>query len=291
MALGKSISLFLIDGTPSGPTACELSNWTGKAYKIPRNRLKECADRKDLGKAGVYFLFGRVEQESDQILVYVGEAEEVYNRLVQHQQERDFWNEALIFISKDENLNKAHIKFLEHKACAAILSAQRASLQNSNTPNCPVISEAEQAVMAEFLENLKLLTGTLGYKVFERLIQTASKEIIKTSTEKVQHYFIKAARGADAKGIVTSEGFVVTQGSGAALDCVASSPERLVNIREKLIETGILVRRDGQMVFMKDHLFSSPSAAAATVMGRSANGFTEWRDNKSRTLKENESRK
>jgi hypothetical protein len=111
MSFGKSISLFLIDGTPDGIVACELFNWTGKGYKIPRNRLKELLERQDLKKAGVYFLIGR--DENDNEAVYIGEAEEVYKRLLQHQ-DKDFWSEALAFVSKDENLNKAHIKYLEY---------------------------------------------------------------------------------------------------------------------------------------------------------------------------------
>lgn len=147
MALGKSISLFLIDGTTDGVVACELFNWTGKGYKIPRNRLKELSGRDDLRKAGVYFLIGRDENDTD--TVYIGEAEEVFKRLLQ-QQEKDFWAESLAFISKDENLNKAHIKYLEFTLYKKANETSRYKVINNNTPNCPSISEADQAVMTEF---------------------------------------------------------------------------------------------------------------------------------------------
>jgi hypothetical protein len=110
---GKTIKLFLIDGEPSGRMTCELSNWTGKAYKIPRLKVKDCTDRPDLLNPGVYLLFGKNETSKD--LVYIGEAETVFKRLTQHLNQKDFWTEAIIFISKDENLNKAHIKYLENR--------------------------------------------------------------------------------------------------------------------------------------------------------------------------------
>lgn len=113
MATGKEITIFLIDGNPDGMLTCKLSNWTGKAVKLPRPLLKDSAKLLELNKTGVYFLFGRDEVNPDATAVYIGEAEEVYKRLVQ-QQKMDFWTEAVIFISKDDNLNKAHIKFLEY---------------------------------------------------------------------------------------------------------------------------------------------------------------------------------
>ena len=199
MTLGKAISLFLIDASPTGRIAAELYNWTGKAYKIPRNQLKESAERTDLRKAGVYFLFGKEEGDSDKFTVYIGEAEEVYTRLTQHLG-KDFWNEILVFVSKDENLNKAHVKFLESQAYKAISKANRASLQNASTPTEPVLSELEQAVMLEFFENLKLLAGTLGYKIMEPVLGKEDKRTL---------YFLTSARGAKARAVVTNEGITV----------------------------------------------------------------------------------
>lgn len=273
MAIGKSISLFLIDGTADGIVAAELSNWTGKGYKIPRSRLKDLSNRQDLKKAGMYFLFGRDENDSE--IVYIGEAEEVYKRLIQHQ-DKDFWNEALIFISKDENLNKAHIKFLEFSLHQDATEAGRYKIFNTNTPNCPAISEAEQAVMTEFSENLQLLVGTLGYKLFEKLN--------KIKVSKHDQYFISAARGAQAAGILTSEGFVILKDSQVASSEVPSTPEAVKEKRKNLVESDIITN----WKFTKDYLFSSPSIAAAVVMGRSANGLVEWKNKAGTSIKENQ---
>ena len=129
---GKSIKLFLIDGNPNGRWACELSNWTGKAYKIPRTYIKVCEERRDLLSAGVYFLFGK-DTESDRDIVYIGEAETVIDRLKQQLNE-EFWTECIVFISKDDNLNKAHIKYLENRFFDIAKEVNRYILTNSVRP-------------------------------------------------------------------------------------------------------------------------------------------------------------
>ncbi len=279
MAIGRGISLFLIDGAPDGRIACELFNWTGKGFKIPRRLLKESAERPELRKAGVYFLFGRDDTHNEANRVYVGEAEEVIKRIQQHQ-EKDFWTEVLLFVSKDDNLNKAHIKFLEYTIYARVVEVGRYKLLNGNTPNKPAISEIEQAVMAEFFENLQLLVGALGYKLFEPLVNP--------TTSASEQYIITAARGANARAVWTSDGMVVLKDSAAAGTEVPSTPGSVTRLRHLLSTDGILVPQNSNLVFTRDHLFSSPSAAAGVVLGRSANGWIEWINTGGRTLKDNE---
>ncbi|CAD6490123.1 MAG: hypothetical protein KFBDDELM_00001 [Candidatus Argoarchaeum ethanivorans] len=273
MSLGKSISLFLIDGIPDGVIACELSNWTGKGYKIPRNSLKDVSNRSDLKKPGVYFLIGH--NEDDKETVYIGESEDVFKRLYQHQ-EKDFWTEALVFISKDENLNKAHIKYLEFSLHNEAVEANRYKVFNSNVPTKPAISEAEIAVMSGFSTNLKLLVGALGFRIFEKLT--------KSLTSKQDKYLIDAARGAVATGIMTTEGFVVFKGSKIASTEVPSMPESFKKKRAQIISENVVI----DFEFTQDYLFSSPSTAAAVVMGRSANGLKEWKLKDGSNLGENE---
>jgi len=280
MPPGRAISVFLIDGVPEGRVSCELFNWTGKGYKIPRRMLKESADRPALFKAGVYFLFGRDEGRNEINAVYVGEAESVFLRLPAHQ-DKDFWTEVLIFVSKDDNLNKAHIKYLEHTIHAKVRGAGRYELRNANTPNKPEISEVDQAVMTEFLANLQLLTGAMGYKLFEPLVSPA--------TAAVETYNLVSNRGADAKAIYTSDGMVVLKGSFAALSEANSVNESTRRLKAELVEQGVLSARDGKLLFTVDHLFSTPSSAAALVLGRTANGWIEWRDVAGDTLRDNES--
>ncbi len=275
---GKKITLFLIDGIPNGRVTCELSNWTGKAYKIPRIHLSESNSREELKKPGVYLLFGKNEENHD--LVYIGEAENIFDRLKQHLVQKDFWNETIAFISKDENLNKAHIKYLESRLYNIARKVSRYRIENSSTPTQSSISEADQAEMEEFIDNIKMLTNTLGHRVFEEIREVTSKII----------FSIQAARGANAKGVPTSSGFVVLKGSEVAASIVQSYTLPFKQMREKLINQGILNQMNGKLIFERDYEFSSPSTAAAIVMGRNANGLTEWKLKDGTTLKEYESK-
>ena len=278
MAFGKTIKIFLIDGDSNGRMSCELSNWSGKAYKIPRIRIKDCVDRSDLVNTGVYLLLGKDDNGKE--LVYIGEAESIFKRLTQHLSQKDFWNEAIVFISKDENLNKAHIKYLENRLYEMAASAKRYKIENSITPTQSSISEPDRAEMEEFLENIKLLVNTLGHKVFDEKRETKSKQFT---------FNLKAARGAEGKGQLTSDGFLVLKGSRAAAIVVKSWPQNFNVIRQKLIKDGILINKEEFYEFSEDYIFSSPSTAAAIVMGRNANGLVEWKLTDGKTLKEFES--
>ncbi|MCD6598566.1 MAG: GIY-YIG nuclease family protein, partial [Bacteroidales bacterium] len=210
---GKTIKLFLIDGEPNGRMTCELSNWTGKAYRIPRILVRESSDRDELKNPGVYLLFGKNEEGKE--IVYIGEAEIIFDRLKQHLSQKDFWNEVITFISKDENLNKAHIKYLENRLFEKAQQTKRYIIYNNTIPTKSSISESDRAEMEEFIENIKLLTNTLGHKVFEEIRETKT-----IKQEKQRTFEIKATRGANAKGIPTSSGFVVFKDSEIATSIV-----------------------------------------------------------------------
>jgi hypothetical protein len=274
MKFGKTIKIFLIDGDPNGRMSCELSNWSGKAYKIPRIKIKDCTDREDLTSTGVYLLFGKDDDGKEQ--VYIGEAESILKRLNQQLISKDFWNEAIIFISKDENLNKAHIKYLENRLHDIAKSANRYKVDNSIIPTQSSISESERAEMEEFIEHIKMLVNTLGHKVFDEKREFKPKQ-------KQEIFFIRAARGADGQGEPTSEGFVVFKGSKAAGSTVTSMTSNFVILRQRLINERVLINK-GE--FLEDYIFTSPSTAASIVLGRNANGLTEWKQKDGSTLKE-----
>ena len=280
MKFGKTIKIFLIDGEPNGRMSCELSNWSGKAYKIPRIKIKDCSDRNDLTSTGVYLLIGKDDSGKDQ--VYIGEAESILKRLNQQLTQKDFWNEAIVFISKDENLNKAHIKYLENRLHEIAKSANRYRVDNSIVPTQSSISESDRAEMEEFIEYIKMLVNTLGHKVFEEKREFKPKK-------NQDYFYIKAARGAEGMGQPTSDGFVVFKNSKAAATTVNSLSSNFTAYRQKLIDEGVLMEKGEYLEFSDDYIFSSPSAAAALVMGRNANGLTEWKNKEGKTLREFES--
>ena len=278
---GKTIKLFLMDADPDGRMICELSNWTGKAYRIPRGKVKDCADRPELKSTAVYILFGRPESSSDKPRAYIGEAENIYSRLVQHVSEKEFWNEAVVFISKDENLNKAHIKYLESRLHNLATHAGRFQIENGNTPTKSSISESDQAEMEEFIEYVRMLVNTMNFKVFEPLVKENSN--LKNKNEEL---FLKGARGAAGRGKRTTDGFVVFKGSEIASSTVPSFPRGFDSLREELVKGDTVNESHDKLILSEDYLFSSPSAAAAVIMGRSANGLLEWKNKSGKTLKE-----
>ena len=278
---GKTIKLFLIDGEPNGRMTCELSNWTGKAYKIPRIQIKESYGREDLKKTGVYLLFGR--NDEDKPIIYIGEAETIIDRLKQHISQKEFWNEVILFMSKDENLNKAHVKYLESRLYEIANEVNRYEIDNTTKPTKSSISESEIAEMEEFIENVKLLTNALGHKAFEALIK------VSVSKRSKGLFFIAAKRGVKAKGLPSPNGFIVLKNSEVAISTTNSFPVHFERMRAKLIDEGIIIKKENKLFFEQDYEFSSPSTAAAIVEGRSANGLIEWKTDKGMTVKEYES--
>lgn len=277
MNFGKSIKIFLIDGNPNGRMTCELSNWTGKAYKIPRIEVKNCTDRPDLKSTGIYLLLGKNTEGKE--AVYIGEAEDVFVRLNQHLSQKDFWNEVIVFISKDKNLNKAHIKYLEYRLFEIAKETKRYAIENGNTPTQSSISEMDKAEMEEFIENIKLLVNTLGHKVFENkrdVVNLQNRNLLYLEKGK------ETDRTCKAIGEQTTEGFLVLKGSKITQEIVPLMQKSMQNLREDLISKEIIK----DLIFQEDYLFSSPSTAASIVLGRNSNGLVEWITKDGKILKE-----
>lgn len=275
MAFSKTIQMYIFEGNPNGRIMCELSNWNGRIYKISRNELAEFAQRDDSKNTGVYFLFGKDASNFD--TVYVGEAEKMFTRLKQHLKE-DYWYDCVVVISKDNLLNKAHVKYLENKFYNIAQATGRANVLNSTIPTCSSISEYDEAMLTEFISNTKLLINTLGYKTFDSIEDSS----LKFGPEQLLFY-ITNSRGANAKGVIVPDGFAVLKDSKIASSTVPSMSEPLIKLRDSLLEKGII---NSAYVFTKDHIFTSPSLAAAVVMGRNANGRTEWKAENHKSIKD-----
>lgn len=280
MAYGKAIELFLVNGTADSLITAELSNWNGKALKIPRIEVAAC-NRDDIAQAGVYFLFCKEDDGSDS--VYIGEAENVKERLVQHirdyqaEKEKYYWNTAVIFIGRD--LNKALIRYLENRFVEIARVCKRYKVLTKNTYRNTVMKESQVAVMEEFVDNVKILINTLGYKVLEPLVQTDTDANV---TEEEQDLFISSG-SVTASGKVTSEGFVVYKGSVVNAKTSAKSlTSSMVKLREKLFADG----KVKDLTMTEDILFSSSSAAADFIMGYSVSGPRTWKTKDGRSLKE-----
>lgn len=273
-----TIKIFLVHGDPKRLRTAELSNWTGKAVAGPRSEFEGVIARDESGSSGVYFLTGS-DPESGKPALYVGEAESIRDRVKSHL-EKDFWNQIVYFISKDENLTKAHIRYLEGKLIEQARQANRALVMNGQSSGAK-LPESDCEDMEVFLEKIYQLLPVLGV---ELLVAIAGKAA--ADTEKEMLYC--EIKGLKAKGRLSPNGFLILKGSQAVLKERASSQKYPwpLNMRQRLKDEGVLSAFENHLVFTRDEEFSSPSAAAAVVHGGHANGLISWKNKDGRTLKE-----
>jgi hypothetical protein len=278
MAYGKSIELFLANGTADSLITAELSNWNGKAIKIPRIEVSDCK-RDDIKGAGVYFLFCKEEDDSDS--VYIGESETVQDRLNQHirdynaDKEKFYWTTAVIFLGRD--LNKALIRYLEDRFVQIARECKRYKVLTKNTYGKTVMKESQTAAMEEFIDNVRILINALGYKVLEPTVHNSP-----TSTADDETLYLNQG-SASGKGMITTEGFVLL--AGAVLNEKTSEKslsKGATNLRKKHLASD----KVKDFVTTEDILFSSSSAAADFITGYSISGPATWKNATGVTLKE-----
>ena len=274
-----SLRIFVADGDPDGLRIVERFNASARAVVFPRALLPQVKTRPELQQTGVYLLLGpRPDGEGE--LLYVGEGDPILPRLQKHQSEKDFWTRAIGFVAVGGLLNKAHVQFLEARLIALARAAKRVPLDNANQPAEPTLSEGDRADMEVFLAHMLGMLPVLGVHAFESAPAVAAKASPVLSCK---------GKGVLASGYEASQGFVVKAGSQAVAESVPSMQQHvrgMFDLRQELIANGVLALADGLYRFTQDYSFSSPSTAAAVVLGRSANGRIEWKDAQGRTLKE-----
>ena len=276
-----SLRIFVADGDPDGLRIVDKSNWIGKALVFPRALLPQVKARPELAQTGVYLLLGP-RQDGDGDMLYVGEGDPIRPRLERHYAEKDFWTRAIGFTTGSAGqLNKAHVQFLESRLIALARAAKRLPLDNANKPAEPSLSEADRADMEVFLGHMLGMLPVLGVHAFEQAPKAPAAKAGPVLTCK--------GKGVQATGYEASQGFVVRAGSQAVADTVPSMAlhvRGMFDLRQELIGNGVLGLQGGIYQFTQDYSFSSPSTAAAVVLGRSANGRIEWKAADGRTLKE-----
>ena len=291
MSQGRSIRLFLVDGTPNGLLTAEIMNWTGHALTGPRSKLSELVQRPECGRTGIYFLIGPDPENALRPLVYIGESDDVAKRLKQHnrpedQNGKDFWEKVCLITSKDQNLTKAHVKYLESHLIALAKGSGRCGLVNGTAHDYTMLPEADQADMAFFIEQIRTILPVLGFD-FLRDRQKLSDQLQPPAEESAQPVLFEMEvpkYGIRAEAQELDGEFVVLAGSQAREAWVGGSKYASYRpLYEQLTVDGVLVADGaGKVRFAQDQTFSSPSAAAAVISGRSANGRIVWYEKVSR---------
>ncbi len=282
---GKSINLYLMDGSADGRIKCTLANWAGIAYRIPRTDIELCKDRDHLKQSGVYFLFG-VSDETGEPVVYIGQAGERKNgegilyRLQEHKKnpDKDYWTEAVVFTTAGNTFGPTEISYLENRFCSIAVEAKRYIVKNANDPTQGHVTEEKESELEEFIDYAKVIMGTLGHKVFLPINAPVSSSA-QNEPDINQQLFLKTSK-VDASGRRVSDGFVVLKGSKVALTATRSCPNWTKQLRARYQD-----KIDNGGVLIDDLPFTSPSAAAGFVNYASANGLTSWITADGRTLK------
>ena len=266
--MGKTVTTYLIDGDPKGTQYSFISNKICQMFVVPRSNLSYLNEQEKLQKPAFYILIG--EDEATKPQAYIGETENFKERVKDHDNKKGFWQKALIFVSKDEDITKADVQYLEHKA---IDEAKRANTfvlsENKQIPKAPNLPEHQRDAMDEFFEDIKFLVSFMGCNIFDIL------------QPKEEHLFYTKGRGCNARGYYNSSGFTVLKGSILANNCVTSFNWK--EKREKLIKE-YATFENGNWVMNSDKIFSSPSTAADFCIGSSNNGWLVWKDMDNKTL-------
>ena len=273
---GRSLELFFIDGRPDGMLTAEVFNWTGHVLMTPRTRISEALVRPEASYTGVYLLIG---EKDGNPLAYIGESDNIALRIKTHDAKKDWWEKAVLITSAANNLNKAHVRYLEAKLVAKAHEVGRVPLENWTAPVASGLTEAARANMEAFLDYLWMLLPALRIDMF---LQHAKPKAALTGNAIAPSgpvfELVAKKQGLVATASLIDGEFVVMEGSTARLKWVSAAENQHTysSLRADLEKTGILVPRGDTCVFASSYAFSSPSAAAAIIQGRPANGRIEW---------------
>lgn len=282
---GRTLKLYLVDGSPSGVITAELGVSSVRAVVASRTALPDLVRREEAGRTGVYLLTGPDPDLPTRQLVYVGEGDQVKTRLIAHDtdESKDFFTRVVLVVSKDENLTKAHGRYLESRLIAAIRSAGRAKLANGTAPPFKGLPEPEIADMERVLDEIDALLPVLGFDV----LTPTSDDTSSTQTTGPSHAGSSAAvtiftadiKIAKARAMERGGEFVVLAGSTALRRETKGIPQGIADKRKLLIDSGVLLPDNNQELyrFAQDASFGSPSGASAAIAGRSDRGTETWR--------------
>jgi len=271
----RTIQIYLPNGDPTGIRIAELTTSIIRVIEIPRSQITQFLKSEEASQVGFYFLFGGDSKDE----VYIGQSGNLGSRLSQHSKDdkRD-WERALAVVSLTNNLTQTHVLYLESLSIERAKACDRYRVINGNGGQRPHTPIPLRDDCDEIHEIASLLMATLGYPIFEKLVDE--------SNEDEREIFYCTRTGANAQAVYTNEGLVVLKGSTGLLNPKGKSRADLVNARDRLLEIGVLAVEGEFTRFTKDWLFSTPSGASNAVVVMPSNGWREWKTASGITLDE-----
>ncbi len=283
----KTVRLFLAEGVAAGLATAEIINWTGHVLTGSRSGLQDFLKRDEVKRTGVYFLTGTGLDDSGSPKVYIGEGDEIGQRLRQHDKDdkKSFWEHTCVVTSKDQNITKAHARYLEARLIAIAKASGKADVVNGTSPPTPGLPEADASDMDSFIEQLQLVLSVLGFdflQTHQSVCQAISGTVISPTGHSDNPAFCLTSKkkGIEIEATAREVGgeFVVLQGSAAATQWTGRPDHGYARHHAQLVKSGKLTAVDGaSRRFSADVGFASPSAASSVVLGRPDNGRTSWK--------------
>lgn len=277
----QKITLYLSGGLPKGTRSASIDQWSGKAVAGPRNESDEVIKlfEKSGGGSCVYFLIGKSE-DGGLPHAYVGESDQIAERIKHHDRKKDWWEDIIIFFAPDRSLTTVGTKYIEAVCVERLQGTGRCILENTASPSRRPIPHEDVDGLEHFFEKVVILLPLLGYDIFVG-------ETTEPETKESSLLFL-TRKGINAKGILREDGQLqVLRASTVVVEETPSfSHHPYKPLRDDLIKIGKIAKDGKTFRFVSDYTFSSPSAAAAIILGNSANGKIEWKDESGKTLKE-----
>ncbi len=273
---GQTLELYFINGKPDGMLTAEVFNWTGHVLMAPRTQIIDALKRPEAKYTGVYLLFGEADGAA---LAYIGEGEDMSERIKQHEAKKDWWTQAVLVTSQANSLNKAHIRYLEAQLIEVARNVGLIPLENGTAPARPSLKEAERANMKGFLDYLLMVLPAIGIDFFK---QNKRPRIVPNETKSVESpvfELVTRKHGVRATAVIENGDFVVLESSLARSEWAGAGSEHTSygKLYTDLLANGVLVRQGELCRFTQNFAFASPSAAGAVVNGRPTNGTIEWK--------------
>jgi len=271
------LELFFIDGTPEGMLTAEIFNWTGHVLMTPRIRLAEALQRREARHTGVYILIG-TDEGSSLTKAYIGEGEDIAERIKSHDATRDWWTHAVLISSTANSLNKAHVKYLESRLVEEARRAGSMVLENGNTPPRPSLSESARANMEQFVAYLLTVLPAIRIDGFLVRTRSQSKAVgtIQEPEISMPKFEIHLANGEVAGTAILDGGEFVIQPGSIGRPTWIGVEHNYQKLFDEVVKSGAYVIDGSRGRFVKAYAFSSPSAAGAVLNGRATAGPVAW---------------
>ena len=273
MATSKKLETIYHNGKPDGIRSIRKNLSTMTTYVIPRSLLAEARGISGINRPGIYYLIN--ESDDNKIAqIYIGQTRNGVVRLDDHNRQKDFWNKAIMFLAESKTFTLDMISGLEKFAIIKAQESKRYKVENTVVPKYE-IDEYDLASVEEIYDEIQFIMATLGYKMNDAKQGRKQTDILHTTRN-----------GIAAFGVYDGEKFEVLEGSQVSDTLYSSIPPKIGEQRKIAEKNGDVVKENSRYILKKSLSFSSPSTAASFVLGTSANGWTEWKNNEGKTIDE-----